>query len=129
MVTLTERAARQVRRLLAEDADAATATLRVTVAGGGCAGFQYALAFDGPPRAGDAVFESHGVRVVVERAGLAWLDGSRLDYAEGADGAGFRVVNPHAVAGCGCGATFHAREAAAVAPAGDGCGPSCGCSA
>ena len=75
MITLTDKGAEKVREFLAsQDAVAETAGLRVGVRGGGCSGFQYALAFD-EQRDGDAVFEDKGIRLLVDRPSLPYVRG------------------------------------------------------
>lgn len=123
MITLTERAADQVRTLLEQEDDAQV--LRVAVQGGGCSGLQYALGFDSEPQAGDAVSEQHGVTVIVDRFSLPYLDGADVDYVDGLMGQGFTVNNPNAVASCGCGQSFQGEGAEGV-PAGGGCASGCG---
>jgi iron-sulfur cluster assembly protein len=85
------------------------AGLRVGVRGGGCSGFQYQLAFD-EQRDQDAVFESHGLKLLVDRESLPFVSGSTIDYEEGLQGAGFKVNNPNVVAACGCGSSFRVAE-------------------
>jgi iron-sulfur cluster assembly accessory protein len=130
MVTITERAAAKVKELLAAEADPSLTALRVAIEGGGCSGFQYALGFDGAPDDGDAVAECHGVRVLVDRLSLPYLDGADVDYVDGLMGAGFQISNPN-VEACGCGSSFQATteaDAAAELPEADACGDDCGCS-
>src|SRR4051794_545679 len=116
MITLSERAARQVQALMAGEPDASV--LRVAVQGGGCSGLQYALGFDEGPQAGDAVAEQFGVSVVVDRFSLPYLEGADIDYVDGLMGQGFTVNNPSAAGGCGCGKSFAGD--ASEAPAGAG---------
>jgi iron-sulfur cluster assembly protein len=109
-VTFTEKGAEKVRDFLAaQEADVATAGLRVGVRGGGCSGFQYQLAFDNQ-RDGDAVFEDHGMRILVDNQSLPYVDGSSIDYVDSLQGAGFQVNNPNVVAACGCGSSFRVAE-------------------
>ena len=61
----------------------------MAVEGGGCSGFQYALGFDSEPVEGDAVAEIHGVRILVDRYSLPYLEGASVDYVDGLMGAGF----------------------------------------
>src|SRR5204863_9931590 len=106
MVTFTETGAEKVREfLVGQGADIATAGLGVSVRGGGCSGFQYALAFDGQ-RDGDQIFEDHGLRLLVDEASLPYVRGSIVDYVESLQGAGFKVENPNVIAACGCGSSF-----------------------
>jgi iron-sulfur cluster assembly accessory protein len=108
-ITLTNAAAEKIRELLGEDPEAAEQALRVAVRGGGCSGFQYALAFD-EKKEDDHVFEEQGVAVVVDKVSMQFVFGSEVDYVEGLTGAGFQVNNPNVVAACGCGSSFQVRE-------------------
>jgi iron-sulfur cluster assembly protein len=110
MITLTDNGAEKVREFLAAQAAVAeTAGLRVGVRGGGCSGFQYALAFD-EQRAGDTVFEDKGIRLLVDNQSLPYVRGSTIDFVDGLQGAGFKVDNPNVVAACGCGSSFRVAE-------------------
>lgn len=111
-ITLTEKAAGKVKELLATQQDAGDQALRVAVRGGGCSGFQYALAFD-RPRADDHVVEHNGVSVIVDKVSMQFVLGSEVDFVDGLEGAGFAVNNPNVVAACGCGSSFQVREDAA----------------
>jgi iron-sulfur cluster assembly protein len=82
------------------------------VRGGGCSGFQYALALD-KTKDDDHVFEHNGVSVVVDKVSMQFVFGSRVDYVDGLQGAGFTVNNPNVVAACGCGSSFQVKEDAA----------------
>ena len=110
-ITLTPEAAEKIRDLLGEGTGEDQA-LRVAVRGGGCSGFQYALAFD-QRKEDDHVFEHSGVAVVVDKVSMQFVFGSEVDYVEGLQGAGFQVNNPNVVAACGCGSSFQVREDAA----------------
>jgi iron-sulfur cluster assembly protein len=112
-ITLTEKAASKIGELLAGQ-DASEQALRVAVRGGGCSGFQYALAFD-KPKDDDNVFEVDGVAVVVDKVSMQFVFGSEVDYVEGLQGAGFQVNNPNVVAACGCGSSFQVKEDAPAA--------------
>jgi iron-sulfur cluster assembly protein len=111
-ITLTEGAAGKVKELLGGQEDAEGQALRVAVRGGGCSGFQYALAFD-KVKDDDHVFEDRGVSVVVDKVSMQFVFGSEVDYVESLQGAGFAVNNPNVVAACGCGSSFQVREDAA----------------
>jgi iron-sulfur cluster assembly accessory protein len=109
-VTFTEQGATKVREFLeSQGADISTAGLRVGVRGGGCSGFQYQLAFD-DQHDGDAVFEDHGLRILVDGPSLPYVDGSQIDYVDSLQGAGFQVNNPNVVAACGCGSSFRVAD-------------------
>jgi iron-sulfur cluster assembly protein len=82
-----------------------THALRVFIAGVGCSGFQYGMAFDDAPRAVDTVFEQCGLRMVVDPQSAPYLAGAHIDYVDGPQ-SGFQIENPNAVANCaaaGCG--------------------------
>ena len=81
------------------------AVLRLSVDGGGCAGFSYRFAL-GEPEQGDALTTTDGVSLVVDPVSLDLLDGSQVDYVEDLGGAAFKVTNPNAASGCGCGSSF-----------------------
>jgi iron-sulfur cluster assembly protein len=103
MVTLSDKAASKVKELM--NGTAEEQGLRVAVRGGGCSGFQYALAFD-QQRDGDHVYEFSDIRLLIDGESLPFVDGSEVDYVEGLQGAGFSVNNPKVVAACGCGQSF-----------------------
>lgn len=110
MITLTDKGAEKVHEFLAsQGSEVAAAGLRVGVRGGGCSGFQYALAFD-QQRDGDVVFEDRGIRLLVDRPSLPYVHGSVIDYVDEMQGAGFKVENPNVVAACGCGSSFRVAE-------------------
>jgi iron-sulfur cluster assembly protein len=108
-ITLTDKAAAKIGELLGGQAGAEDQALRVAVRGGGCSGFQYALAFD-KAKDEDHVFEVDGVAVVVDKVSMQFVFGSEVDYVEGLQGAGFQVNNPNVVAACGCGSSFQVKE-------------------
>jgi iron-sulfur cluster assembly protein len=110
MITLTDKGAEKVREFLdAQSAVVETAGLRVGVRGGGCSGFQYALAFD-EQRTGDIVVEDKGIRLLVDSQSLPYVQGSTIDFVDGLQGAGFKVDNPNVIAACGCGSSFRVAE-------------------
>lgn len=110
MITFTDKGAEKVREFLAsQSADIETAGLRVGVRGGGCSGFQYALAFD-QERDGDQIFMDHDLRILVDQPSLPYIQGAVVDYVEGLQGAGFKVDNPNVIAACGCGSSFRVAD-------------------
>jgi iron-sulfur cluster assembly accessory protein len=102
-LTLTNEAAKVVKDLLAEQ-DRNDLTLRVYIAGSGCSGLKYGMALDENIEDGDQIFESNGIRLVVDEESLPYLAGAVVDYIDTPEGGGFRVENPNA-AGCSCGST------------------------
>ncbi|HYI98559.1 MAG TPA: iron-sulfur cluster assembly accessory protein [Thermoleophilaceae bacterium] len=109
MVTLSEIAAEKVRGFLSQQETEGEVGLRVGVRGGGCSGFQYALALD-ERREDDNVFDHAGIPILVDSASLRYVDGSEVDYTESMMGSGFEVVNPNVVASCGCGSSFRIAD-------------------
>jgi iron-sulfur cluster assembly accessory protein len=113
-VTVSDAAAEKIRGLTAGSEESGEQALRVAVKGGGCSGFQYALALD-KAKDDDHVFEDNGVSVVVDKVSMQFVFGSQIDFVDGLQGAGFTVNNPNVVAACGCGSSFQVREDAADA--------------
>jgi iron-sulfur cluster assembly protein len=111
-VALTDNAAEKIKALVSSRGNPDESALRVAVRGGGCSGFQYALALD-KAKDDDHVFEHNGVAVIVDKLSMQFVFGSEVDYVDGLQGAGFVVNNPNVVAACGCGSSFQVREDAA----------------
>jgi iron-sulfur cluster assembly accessory protein len=103
-VTLTPAAADRVA-LIAQK-QSAPAILRLSVEGGGCSGFQYKFDLAAEAEADDSVSQTGNVRLVVDPVSLDLVSGSVVDFVESLGGAAFRVENPNAAAGCGCGSSF-----------------------
>jgi len=104
-VTLSDRAARRVAKILS--AEPAGTALRVSVEGGGCSGFQYRYDLvQDPPAEDDVVLESEGARVLIDAVSLDYMGGSEIDFVDDLIGQSFQIKNPHAVAACGCGTSF-----------------------
>ena len=105
MITLTQNAAAKVKQLLDTDTRQGDA-LRVRVTAGGCSGLRYELAFDSQAADSDEQIEQRGVRLLVDAKSAAFLTGITLDYADGLNESGFKVLNPSAKSTCGCGESF-----------------------
>jgi iron-sulfur cluster insertion protein len=102
---LTERAARRIGEILADEARPEL-KLRITVNGGGCSGFQYGFALDDRDEDGDIAVEREGAKVVIDGMSLLYLMGCEVDFVEDLTGSYFRVNNPNAASSCGCGNSF-----------------------
>jgi iron-sulfur cluster assembly accessory protein len=102
-ITLTENAARRVAWIA--ERQRKPAILRLAVDGGGCAGFTYKFEL-GMPEDDDMVAETSGVKLVVDPVSLELVKGSAVDFVEDLGGAAFKVTNPKAQSGCGCGSSF-----------------------
>lgn len=103
-IQLTEAAARRVAAIAARQSR--PAVLRLAVDGGGCAGFTYRFALDDAPQDGDEIAETDGVRLLVDPVSLDLVRGSAVDFVEDLAGSAFKVTNPQAASGCGCGSSF-----------------------
>ncbi|MDB5705618.1 MAG: heme biosynthesis protein HemY [Sphingomonas bacterium] len=103
-IALTDSAAARVAAIA--DKQGKPAILRLSVDGGGCSGFQYKFGFADAVEPDDAVAENRGVRLVVDSVSLDLVRGSAVDYVEDLGGAAFKVTNPNAASGCGCGSSF-----------------------
>jgi iron-sulfur cluster assembly accessory protein len=84
--------------------------LRVFVSGGGCSGLQYGMTFDNEVREDDADYTMNGLRVLVDPVSARYLRGASIEFSDELLGGGFKIDNPNAVSGCGCGHSFRARE-------------------
>jgi iron-sulfur cluster assembly protein len=108
-MTLTERAAEEVRKFIAqEEVPPETAGLRVSVLPGGCSGFKYSLNIEERALDDDMVHEVNSVRVFVDGFSAQYLAGVTIDYVSSMQGSGFTFSNPNASGGCGCGSSFTA---------------------
>lgn len=104
MITLTPRAAAQVRKMRS-GLTAGDKCLRISVESGGCSGMQYGMSFD-EPKPGDESCQSEGEAIVVDPASAAHLRGTSIDFDDGLQGRGFEIRNPNAHSTCGCGKSF-----------------------
>lgn len=103
-LALTPAAAQRVGRIA--ERQGKPAILRLSVEGGGCSGFQYKFDLAETAENDDFVSETDGVRLVVDPVSLDLVAGSTVDFVESLGGAAFKVENPNAAAGCGCGSSF-----------------------
>lgn len=106
MITVTEKAASEVRRIVEEQKFDEEVYLRLRVTGGGCSGFSHKLDLDAVVNELDETFESGGVKLVVDRRSLLYLEGAIVDFSEDLNKRGFVVKNPNARSTCGCGSSF-----------------------
>jgi iron-sulfur cluster insertion protein len=104
MMILSESAATRVAAIAAKQGK--PAILRLSVDGGGCSGFQYRFDLADDVETDDSVAETSGVRLVVDPVSLDLVDGAEVDFVESLGGSAFRVNNPMAASGCGCGSSF-----------------------
>lgn len=102
---LSENAATKIREFLAKEK---ASGLKISVIPGGCSGFQYGFELLDEPVADDVVREVSGVKLFLDRDADEFLRGARIEYVDSIQGSGFRIVNPKAKVGCGCGKSFSA---------------------
>jgi iron-sulfur cluster assembly accessory protein len=106
MISLSESAAGKVKELLAQEGRSDIA-LRVAVQPGGCSGLRYAMYLDDELSDADVAAEQFGVRVVVDRMSVPYLDQATVDFVDSLEASGFTIDNPMAQGGCACGHSFH----------------------
>jgi len=104
LISLTESAAKRVAWIA--ERQNKPAILRLAVDGGGCAGFTYKFELAPEADSDDEVVETDGVKLVVDPISLDMVKGSAVDFVEELGAAAFRVTNPNAQSGCGCGSSF-----------------------
>jgi iron-sulfur cluster assembly accessory protein len=103
-VTLTDRAARRIEEIVAEEP--ANTMLRISVEGGGCSGFQYKFDLVDTAASDDVVVEKSTAKVLIDPVSLEYLAGAEIDFVDDLIGASFKIQNPNATASCGCGTSF-----------------------
>jgi iron-sulfur cluster assembly accessory protein len=101
-ISLTKCAAEKFKEILAEEGKVGYG-LRFGDQAGGCSGFEYVLDYSKEATEDDVVFTSHGVEIHVNKNRVSRLMGSEIDYTDGLNGSGFKISNPNARGGCGCG--------------------------
>ena len=108
MISLTQKAADEIKKIMQQQHADEEVGLRVGVKGGGCSGLSYFLDFEKEPRPDDNVFESNGVKIFLDPKSALYLKGTVLDFSDGLMGTGFNFINPNAQRTCGCGQSFAA---------------------
>lgn len=103
-VTVSERAAKRIARILSSEAPGSM--LRVSVEGGGCSGLQYKYDVVSEREDDDFVIENPGATVLIDSISLQYMGGSEIDFVDDLIGQSFQINNPNATAGCGCGTSF-----------------------
>lgn len=105
MITMTDAAIAKALQV-ARDEGLLNA-VRLKVIGGGCSGFQYDMYFeDAEPDDLDEVFETGGIKIIVDPISMQYLDGTEVDYVASLQGEGFKFTNPGVKGTCGCGSSF-----------------------
>lgn len=123
ILTVTSLAATKIKELF-EQRGLTDHALRVFVAGGGCSGMQYGMAFEANPQETDVMVETDNVKLVVDPTSLMYVQGAVIDFVDALVGGGFRIDNPNAISSCGCGTSFKPKdgEGSEADSHGGGCG-------
>ena len=104
-VVLTERAAKRINRIVSKEEPGTV--LRISVAGGGCSGFQYEYNLvREEPTEDDIVLTRDGATVLIDSMSLEFMGGAEIDFVDDLIGQSFQIRNPNVVASCGCGTSF-----------------------
>jgi iron-sulfur cluster assembly accessory protein len=103
-ISMTENAAKRISAIVAKEA--AGSALRVSVNGGGCSGFSYAFDIDAAVQADDMIIERDGVKILIDSVSQEYMKGATIDFVDDLMGQSFRINNPMATSGCGCGTSF-----------------------
>jgi len=106
MVTLTETAMTEVRKVIDAENAGPEAGLRIRVVPGGCSGFSYSMQIEDGPRPGDEILNNEGLKVFVDTFSRQYLEGVQVDYVNSVMGSGFTFSNPNSTGSCGCGSSF-----------------------
>ena len=108
MITITHKAATKLLELMTgENKSPENDYLRIFVQGGGCSGFQYGLTLEDNKTDADRIFESNGVRIVVDPISIQYLKEAVVDFKETSTDSGFAIKTPNATSTCGCGQSFN----------------------
>lgn len=105
---LTDSAAARILALREKEGNSAL-MLRVTVLGGGCSGFQYQLDVTDTVNEDDVTFEKNGAVLVTDEISLPFINGAEIDFVSDMMKSAFKIRNPNAAAGCGCGKSFSTK--------------------
>ena len=102
-IEITENAQEYIANVLKNDN---TNYFRITVLGGGCAGFQYKFDFENSLSGGDIMIKTKKVNVLIDSTSIDFIKGSKIDYVTELIGSSFKITNPQASSSCGCGTSF-----------------------
>lgn len=105
MINISDTALEKIQEMLAQE-EIPNMFLRLGVQAGGCSGFSYGMGFDDEQKSEDQAFDVKGLKVVVDKESIRYLDGLEIDFKESGMSGGFTIENPNAIATCGCGSSF-----------------------
>ena len=102
-IEITNNAQDHIASILEKDS---AAYFRITVLGGGCAGFQYKFDFENLKNDDDILFKTEKISLIIDTTSLDLIKGSKIDYVDELIGSSFKILNPQASSSCGCGTSF-----------------------
>ena len=102
-IEITENAQLHIANVLKDDN---SKFFRITVLGGGCAGFQYKFDFENSKNEDDIIIETSKIKILIDDSSLNFIKGSKIDYVTELIGSSFKIINPQAISSCGCGTSF-----------------------
>jgi len=102
-IEITNNAQEHIASVLKKDS---ASYFRITVLGGGCAGFQYKFDFENQKNADDVLIKENKINVVIDETSLELIKNSKIDYVHELIGSSFKIINPQASSSCGCGTSF-----------------------
>jgi iron-sulfur cluster assembly protein len=106
MISVTEAASKEIRKIKSEQGLGEEVPVRLGIKGGGCSGFTYTFEFDSKRGKFDLEFESHGLKVLVDKKSHLYIDGTEVDWSYSLMDRGLKFKNPSAKGSCGCGTSF-----------------------
>ena len=102
-IEVTENAQEYIKKILSSEK---SNFFRITVLGGGCAGFQYKFDFTQKANKDDIIYEYNNAKVLIDKTSIEFIKGSKIDYVNELIGSSFKISNPQASSSCGCGTSF-----------------------
>ena len=102
-IEITENAQKHIANVISKDK---ANYFRISVLGGGCAGFQYKFVFENIKKDDDILFKTEKISVIIDTTSLDLIKGSKIDYVNELIGSSFKISNPQASSSCGCGTSF-----------------------
>jgi iron-sulfur cluster assembly accessory protein len=102
-IEITSNAQEHIASVLKKDS---ASYFRITVLGGGCAGFQYKFDFENKRNKDDILIKEEKINVVIDETSLELIQNSKIDYVHELIGSSFKITNPQASSSCGCGTSF-----------------------
>ena len=102
-IEVTENAQEYIKKILSSEK---SNFFRITVLGGGCAGFQYKFDFTQKANEDDIIYEYNNAKVLIDKTSIEFIKGSKIDYVNELIGSSFKISNPQASSSCGCGTSF-----------------------